>query len=139
MPNPRPSRSTRLPKAAATTRGWSNESFFGALRKFAAMMTFIMSEPSKPHGGAAPSPLPRQALEALSGTGLAGLVERARWLAALDPMLRRSLPATLAGQCRLANVDENKLVFLVSSQIGRAKLRLHADTHRGAAAAAWLR
>ncbi|KAA2284937.1 DUF721 domain-containing protein [Arenimonas fontis] len=102
------------------------------------MMTFIMSDPSKPYGGAAPSPLPRQALEALSGTGLAGLVERARWLAALDPMLRRSLPATLADQCRLANVDENKLVFLVSSPVWKAKLRLHADALLDAAAAAGL-
>ncbi len=54
-------------------------------------------------------------------------------------MLRRSLPATLAGQCRLANVDENKLVFLVSSPVWKAKLRLHADTLLGAAAAAGLR
>lgn len=104
------------------------------------MMTFIMSDPSKTHvRGAAPAALPRQALEALDGTGLASLVERARWLDALDPLLRQSLPATLADQCKLANVDDKHLVFLVSTPVWKAKLRLHADVLLDAAAAAGLK
>ena len=99
-----------------------------------------MDEPPKPFvRGAAPSPLPPQALEALAGTGLGSLVERARWLDALDPLLRQSLPATLADQCRLANVDDKNVVFLVSAPVWKARLRLHADALLGAAAAAGLK
>ena len=54
-------------------------------------------------------------------------------------MLRQSLPATLADQCKLANVDDKYLVFLVSAPVWKAKLRLHADTLLGAAAAAGLK
>jgi len=90
-------------------------------------------------GDSPPGRLPPDALDALSGTGLAGVVERARWLAALDPVLRQSLPATLADQCRLANVDDKNLVFLVSAPVWKAKLRLHADALLGAAAAAGLK
>ncbi len=102
------------------------------------MMTFIMSNPFKPVRGAAPPVPAREVLKALEGTGLAGLVARAQWLATLDPLLRQSLPATLAGQCRLANVDDKRVVFLVSSPVWKAKLRLHADALLGAAAAAGL-
>lgn len=105
------------------------------------MMTFIMSDASKPfvRGAALPTRLPPRALEALSGTGLASVVERARWLGELDPVLRQSLPATLADQCRLANVDDKNLVFLVSGPVWKAKLRLHADALLDAAAAAGLK
>lgn len=89
--------------------------------------------------GATSAALPPQALEALAGTGLANLMERARWLDALDPLLRQSLPATLADQCRLANVDDKHLVFLVSNPVWKAKLRLHADALVDAAAAAGLK
>jgi hypothetical protein len=85
-----------------------------------------------------PAALPRQALEALEGSGLASLVERARWLDALDLVLRQSLPATLAGQCKLANVDAEYVVFLVSAPVWKASLRLHADAVLAAAAAAGL-
>ncbi len=99
-----------------------------------------MSDASKPsvRGAAAPTRLPPRALEALSGTGLASVVERARWLGELDPVLRQSLPATLADQCKLANVDDKNLVFLVSAPVWKARLRLHADALLGAAAAAGL-
>jgi hypothetical protein len=66
------------------------------------------------------------------------LLERAQWLGRLDQSLRQSLPATLAGQCRLANVDHDKLVFLVNAPVWKDKLRLHADALLGAAAAAGL-
>ena len=99
-----------------------------------------MSCPSKnDNRSSPPAALPRQALDALQGTGLAGVVARARWLDALDPVLRQSLPATLADHCRLANVDENHVVFLVSSPVWKAKLRPHADAVLAAAAAAGLR
>lgn len=99
-----------------------------------------MSKSSKPfvHGATPPSSLPPRALEALSGTGLGSVVERARWLGELDPVLRQSLPATLAGQCKLANVDDKYLVFLVSAPVWKARLRLHADALLDAAAAAGL-
>ncbi|WP_290592774.1 DciA family protein [Arenimonas sp. SCN 70-307] len=105
------------------------------------MMTFIMSDASKPsvRGAAPPTRLPPRALEALSGTGLASVVERARWLGELDPVLRQSLPATLADQCKLANVDDKNLVFLVSAPVWKARLRLHADALLDAAAAAGLK
>jgi len=104
------------------------------------MITFIMSDPIKPNvRSPLPAALPRQALEALEDAGLASVVERARWLDALDPVLRQSLPATLADQCKLANVDDKHLVFLVSAPVWKAKLRLHTDALLGAAAAAGLK
>ena len=100
-----------------------------------------MSNSFKPfvRGASPPTSLPQRALEALSGTGLASVVERARWLGELDPVLRQSLPATLADHCKLANVDDKNLVFLVSAPVWKAKLRLHADALLGAAAAAGLK
>jgi hypothetical protein len=98
-----------------------------------------MKKPSQVVRGSAPAALPRQALDALEGSGLASLVERARWLDALDPVLRQSLPATLAGQCKLANVDDKYVVFLASTPVWKAKLRLHADALLAAAAAAGLK
>jgi hypothetical protein len=83
--------------------------------------------------------LPPRALEALEGSGLAGVVARVRWLDALDPVLRQSLPPTLAGHCKLANVDDKYVVFLVSAPVWKAKLRLHADAVLAAAAAAGLK
>lgn len=99
-----------------------------------------MSGPDKPAvRGAAPAALPPRALEALEGSGLGRLVERAQWLAALDRLLRQSLPAPLADQCALANVDDKHVVFLVRAPVWKAKLRLHADALLGAAAAAGLK
>lgn len=70
--------------------------------------------------------------------GLGRLVERARWLDALDRLLRQSLPAPLDRHCRLANVREDRLVFLVETPVWKAKLRLHTDVLLDAAAAAGL-
>jgi hypothetical protein len=103
------------------------------------MITFIMDKSSRIVRGPVPAALPRQALDALEGSGLAGVVERARWLDTLDPVLRQNLPATLADQCRLANVDDKCVVFLVSAPVWKAKLRLHADAILAAAAAAGLK
>lgn len=70
--------------------------------------------------------------------GLGPLIARAQWLDGLDLLLRRSLPASVAPNCRLANVTQDKLVFQVSSPVWHKKLRLYADTLLGAAAAAGL-
>ncbi len=51
-------------------------------------------------------------------------LRRALWLDALDRQLRPHLPASLAGHCRLANVKDEQLVFLVDSPVWHAKLRL---------------
>jgi len=49
------------------------------------------------------------------------------WLDALDRRLVPLLPPALAPHARLANVDGNRLVFLVDSPIWHARLRLSAD------------
>jgi hypothetical protein len=94
------------------------------------MMTFIHPAPV--------NRLPMQpASKSLPGD-LASVIERAKQLDALDRRLRQSLPPALAGHVRLGNVRDGKLVFLVSSPVWKAKLRLHADALRDAAAAAGL-
>jgi hypothetical protein len=103
------------------------------------MMTFIMAK--QPHShvrDAAKAPSPPQALQAASEAGMAQLIARARWLDELDQNLRRCLPAALADQCRLANVDRENLVFLVNTPVWKAKLRLEADALLRAADAAGL-
>jgi len=69
---------------------------------------------------------------------MAALIARARWLDELDQNLRRCLPAALAAQCRLANVDRDVLVFLANAPVWKAKLRLEADALLRAADAAGL-
>jgi len=54
----------------------------------------------------------------------------------LDKLLRQNLPAAMAGQCRLANVEKDRLVFLVNAPVWKNKLRLMADVLLDAAAAA---
>jgi hypothetical protein len=78
-------------------------------------------------------------LAANKGSSLDGLIDRARALGALDLRLRQSLPEPLASQCRLANVREGRLVFLVNSPVWKAKLRLYADSLMAAAAEAGIR
>lgn len=68
--------------------------------------------------------------------GLGPVIERAQRLDKLDHLLRQSLPAALAGQCRLANIDRDRLVFLVNAPVWNNKLRLMADVLLDAAAAA---
>jgi len=87
--------------------------------------------------GAAPRS-PPDALQAVTDSELGSVIARAQWLDRLDALLRQSLPAALAGQCRLANVDKDKLVFLVSAPVWKSKLRLSADILLDAAAAAGL-
>ena len=75
-------------------------------------------------------------LQAAAEAGLGPLIQRALMLDGLDGILRENLPAALAGQCRLANADKDKLVFLVSTPVWKNKLRLLADVLLDAAAAA---
>jgi len=56
---------------------------------------------------------------------VAALTARARALDALDRKLRQSLPDPLRHQCRLADVRSGRLVFLASSSVWAAKLRLN--------------
>jgi hypothetical protein len=81
---------------------------------------------------------PRPFADVASEGSLGSLVERVRLLDALDRQLRQSLPEPLRHQCRLANIRADRLVFLVSSPVWSAKLRLHADALYGAAAAVGL-
>ena len=64
------------------------------------------------------------------------MIQRAQALGRLDQLLRQGLPAELAGQCRLANVDNDRLVFLVNAPVWKNKLRLMADVLLDGAAAA---
>ncbi|WP_395794199.1 DciA family protein [Aquimonas sp.] len=75
-------------------------------------------------------------LTAKAGSTLDGVIERARALDTLDRRLRQSLPEPAASQCRLANVRDGRLVFLVTSPIWKSKLRLYADVLLTAAAEA---
>ena len=52
-------------------------------------------------------------------------MRRALWLDALDQRLRPCLPPALAAHARLANVDRDRLVFLVDAPVWHAKLRMH--------------
>ena len=79
---------------------------------------------------------PPQALQAAASAELGPLIQRAQALGRLDELLRQSLPTALAGQCRLANVDNDRLVFLVNAPVWKNKLRLMADVLLDAAAAA---
>lgn len=77
-------------------------------------------------------------LQASQDGDLQRLVERAGRLAELDALLQDGLPAALAGQVRLANVRGQTLVFIASSPVWKAGLRLHAESLLARAAAAGL-
>jgi hypothetical protein len=101
------------------------------------MITFIMSKRTHSHDrGMSGSSSPPRALQAAEAAGLGPLIQRAQALGRLDQVLRQSLPPALAGQCRLANVDNDRLVFLVNAPVWKNKLRLMADVLLDAAAAA---
>lgn len=51
-------------------------------------------------------------------------VRRALWLDAMDHLLRPHLSPSLAAHARLANVDGQRLVYLVDSPVWHARLRL---------------
>jgi len=101
------------------------------------MITFIMSKRTHSQDrGAAGSNSPPQALQAAAAAGLGPLIQRAQALGRLDQLLRQNLPASLAENCRLANVENDRLVFLVSAPVWKNKLRLMADVLLDGAAAA---
>jgi hypothetical protein len=65
-------------------------------------------------------------MEALLADAAFDPLRRALWLDALDQRLRPSLPPSLAGHARLANLDGGRLVYVVDAPVWRAKLRLVA-------------
>ena len=72
-----------------------------------------------------PSRVPRAALDALLGDAASGdPIRRAMWLDELDRRLSPLLPPSLAAHARLANVDGDRLVYLVDSPVWHARLRL---------------
>ena len=83
---------------------------------------------SKPlRAGASRLGTPTAALDAALEGASADPIRRAIWLDALDRRLVPLLPPALAPHARLANVDRNRLVFLVDSPIWHARLRLSAE------------
>ena len=79
-------------------------------------------QPGRPPRQRSPGPVP-----ALECASLDTLAVRARALDALDGKLRHLLPATLARECRLANLRNGRLVFLASSPAWATRLRLHQE------------
>lgn len=79
---------------------------------------------SKSQPRRAASPLP--ALQAALSDATANPVRRALWLDALEQQFRPLLPSALSSHCRLANVADGRLVFVVDSPVWKAKLRLAA-------------
>ena len=74
------------------------------------------------------SPVPRAALEALLGDAVGGNpIRRAMWLDELDRRLSPFLPPSLSAHARLANIDGDRLVYLVDSPIWHARLRLASN------------
>lgn len=69
---------------------------------------------------------PQAALDALLARPEGRLLRRALWLEALDHRLRPCLPQPLSAHARLANVDGDKLVFVVDAAAWHARLRLAA-------------
>ena len=67
---------------------------------------------------------PRAALDALYAVSAGDPLRRALWLDAVDQLLRRCLPPSLAAHARLANVRGDKLIYLVDAPVWHAKLRL---------------
>lgn len=73
-------------------------------------------------------PVPRAALDALLGDAASGNpIRRAMWLDELDRRLSPLLPPSLAAHARLANVDGDRLVYLVDSPVWHARLRLASN------------
>ncbi|MBD8695661.1 DciA family protein [Stenotrophomonas sp. WHRI 8082] len=79
---------------------------------------------SEPKSSGRPASTPKPALDAVMGDKTGNPLRRALWLDALDQQLRPHLPLTLRNHCRLANVNDEHLVFLVESPVWHAKLRL---------------
>src|SRR3546814_17083936 len=72
-------------------------------------------------------PVPRAALDALLGDAASGNpIRRAMSLDELDRRLSPLLPPSLAAHARLANVDGDRLLYLVDSPVCHARLR-HAS------------
>lgn len=71
---------------------------------------------------------PQAALDALLGDPAgSNPIRRAMWLDELDRRLSPLLPPPLAAHARLANVDGDRLVYLVDSPVWHARLRLAAS------------
>ncbi|TDK30040.1 DUF721 domain-containing protein [Luteimonas terrae] len=90
-------------------------------------MSDFRSRSKPPRAGKSRTGTATAALDAALGGSSADPIRRALWLDALDRRLVPLLPPTLAPHARLANVDGNRLVFLVDSPIWHARLRLSAD------------
>jgi hypothetical protein len=76
---------------------------------------------------------PTRPLDTKAGPTLAGVVEQARLLEALDQALRGALPAAFASQVRLANIRGARLVFLASSPAVATRLRFMQEALTAAA------
>jgi len=79
---------------------------------------------SEPKSSVRPASAPKPALDAVMADKSGNPLRRALWLDSLDRQLRPHLPPTLRTRCRLANVNDEHLVFLVESPVWHARVRL---------------
>lgn len=73
-----------------------------------------------------PPSAPRAALDALLADPAGNPLRRAAWLEELDRRLRPRLPPLVAAHARLANIDRDRLVFVVDAPVWQARVRLSA-------------
>lgn len=73
-----------------------------------------------------PPSAPQPALDALRADPAGNTLRRAAWLEELDRRLRPRLPPLVAAHARLANVDRDRLVFVVDAPVWQARVRLSA-------------
>ena len=69
-------------------------------------------------------PTPPNVLDAILGSRTGAPLRRALKLEQLDSQLRPFLPGRTGEHCRLANINEDALVYVVDSPVWHAKLRL---------------
>lgn len=87
-------------------------------------MPMSRSGSAPPQGAPTPPAGPPTALDALLADAAGDPLRRAQWLDALDRSLRPCLPPALAAHARLANVRDDRLVYLVDHPAWNARLRL---------------
>lgn len=101
------------------------------------MLSMIRSKVRKPTEGLpGTASVPRPASQWVAEGDLAAVVARAQYLDAADQRFRRHLPSALAAQVRLANVDRQTVVVVVTSPAWKARLRMETALLLAAAIAA---
>ncbi|PIZ04625.1 MAG: hypothetical protein COY58_02410 [Gammaproteobacteria bacterium CG_4_10_14_0_8_um_filter_38_16] len=70
----------------------------------------------------------KPAMDALSRSSLGNIIQKAKWLLALDRYVKTILPASFASFCHVMNVDQSNLVLGVSNAAVATRIRFMSDT-----------